>query len=162
MTRWLPAPFLSLGLLVMWLLLARSLALGQVLLGLLLAVSLPLLLQSLRPPTGHVKRPMVLVRLVLRVGMDVVLSALQVAYGTLRSRNNPPLGKFVAVPLELRDEHALAALAVIASVIPGTVWSELATDRSVVLIHVFHVPDEAAFIHHFKLRYEQALLEIFE
>ena len=57
---------------------------------------------------------------------------------------------------------ALAALAMITAVVPGTVWSELASDRSVLLMHVFDVEDEAAFIAHFKQAYERPLQEIFE
>ena len=50
----------------------------------------------------------------------------------------------------------------ISAVIPGTVWSELAPDRSALLMHVFDLEDEAAFIQHFKTDYEQPLKEIFE
>jgi multicomponent K+:H+ antiporter subunit E len=66
------------------------------------------------------------------------------------------------VPLELRDVHALAALTMITAVVPGTVWAELAPDRSACCIHVFDLDDEAAFIQHFKADYERPLKEIFE
>jgi multicomponent K+:H+ antiporter subunit E len=66
------------------------------------------------------------------------------------------------VPLELRDAHGLAALAIITAVVPGTVWSELAADRTSLLIHVFDLADEAAFIASYKARYERPLQEIFE
>jgi multicomponent K+:H+ antiporter subunit E len=56
----------------------------------------------------------------------------------------------------------LAALAVITALVPGSVWAELAPDRSALLLHVFDVDDEAAFIAHFKSRYERPLQEIFE
>jgi multicomponent K+:H+ antiporter subunit E len=42
------------------------------------------------------------------------------------------------------------------------VWSELALDRKVLLMHVFDMPDEAQFIEHFKSTYERPLLEIFQ
>jgi multicomponent K+:H+ antiporter subunit E len=42
------------------------------------------------------------------------------------------------------------------------VWCELALDRSVLLLHVFHVEDESAFVAHYKERYERPLMEIFE
>ena len=84
------------------------------------------------------------------------------ARGILRARRRPPRGAFVAVPLDLRDSHGLAALAIITAVIPGTVWSELAADHSAVLIHVFDLHDEAAFIADFKAHYELPLKEIFE
>ncbi|MNJ75557.1 putative monovalent cation/H+ antiporter subunit E [compost metagenome] len=50
----------------------------------------------------------------------------------------------------------------ITTVIPGTIWSELALDRSILLLHVFDLDDEAQFIEHFKQAYERPLMEIFE
>lgn len=161
MKRLLPSPWLSLGLLGGWLLLNRSLGPGQWLLGALLAVALPLMMAPLRPQPGRVRRWGVLLRLLLRVGRDVVRAALQVALGVCRAGSRPPRGTFVKVPLDLRDDHALAALAMITSVVPGTVWCELAPDRSALLLHVFDLDDEARFIAHFKAEYEQPLKDIF-
>jgi multicomponent K+:H+ antiporter subunit E len=160
MKRWFPAPLLSAGLFALWLLLSRSLGLGSLLLGLLLAWVLPLLARPLRPAGPPVRRPLLLARLILRVGGDVVRSGLDVARGVLRAGRTPPRGRFVVVPLELRDEHALAALAMITAVVPGTVWCELSTDRSRLLLHVFDLDDEAGFIAHYRTCYEQPLKEI--
>ena len=66
------------------------------------------------------------------------------------------------IPLALRDPNGLAALAIITTVVPGTVWSELAMDRSALLLHLFDVEDEQAYIDFFKQRYEKPLMEIFE
>lgn len=161
MKRWLPSPWLSLGIFGGWLLLARSASIGQILLGVLVALVMPLLAQPLRPRPGPLRRIGVLARLILRVGRDVVRSALDVALGVVGSRRRAK-GSFVVVPLILRDEHALAALAVITAVVPGTVWCELAPDRSALLLHVFDLRDEAAFLAHFRRDYEQPLKEIFE
>ena len=162
MKRWLPAPLLSAGLFVLWLLLNQSLGLGQLLLGALVAVVMPVLMAPLRQAAGPLRRPGVLLRLILHVGGDVVMSALDVGRGILRAGRRAPHGRFVVVPLDLRDPHALAALAMITTVVPGTVWSELAPDRSALLLHVFDLDEEVAFIAHFKARYERPLLEIFE
>lgn len=162
MRRLLPSPWLSLGILGGWLLLTRSGSVGQWLLGLLVALVVPPLTSALRPAPGRLRRFGLLLRLVLRVGRDVLRSAAEVAAGVVRARVRPPNGTFVAVPLDLRDEHALAALAMISAVIPGTVWSELAPDRSVLRLHVFDLLDEAAFVAHFKRDYELPLKEIFE
>ena len=162
MKRWLPAPLLSAGLLVLWLLLNQSLGLSQVVLGVAVAVAMPVLMAPLLPSAGPLRQPRLLVLLILRVGGDVVLSALDVGRGVLRAGRRPPRGRFVVVPLELRNAHALAALAMITTVVPGTVWCELAPDRSALRLHVFDLGDEAAFIAHFKGRYERPLLEIFE
>ena len=111
---------------------------------------------------GPLRRLDVLVRLILRVGLHVLKSALQVGVGVLRARRHLPRGAFVVLPLELRDPHALAALAMITTVIPGTVWSELAPDNSALLLHVFDLDDEAAFIAHFTADYVHPLMEVFE
>jgi len=50
----------------------------------------------------------------------------------------------------------------ITAVVPGTVWCELAPDSSALLLHVFDVDDAAEFVDHYKSRYEQPLLEIFQ
>ena len=161
MKRLLPSPWLSLGIFGGWLLLTRSMSPGQALLGLLVAVVMPLLMAPLRPRPGPLRRIGVLIRLILRVGGHVVLSALEVARGVLRVRRAPPRGSFVTIPLDLRDVHGLAALSMITAVIPGTVWCELAPDCSALRLHVFDLKDEAAFVAHYKADYEQALKEIF-
>lgn len=162
MRRLLPAPLLSASLVAFWLILAHSLDPGHILLALVLAVAMPLWLLPLRPPARRIRHPLLLARLLLRVGGDVILSGLEVARGITRMRRQPPRSAFVAVPLRIRDEHALAALAMIFAVVPGTVWTELAPDRSAVLLHVFDVDDEASFIRHIDERYQQTLKEIFE
>jgi multicomponent K+:H+ antiporter subunit E len=157
-----PAPLTSAALLALWLVLARSASAGPLLVGLLLGLGLPLLTSSLRPTTVRVSRPLVVVRFILRVGRDVLVSASQVAWGVIAWRSRRPRSKFVIVPLELRDPLGLAALAMVTTVVPGTVWSELALDRSALLLHVWDVGDEDAFISRFKARYEKPLREIFE
>jgi multicomponent K+:H+ antiporter subunit F len=102
-----------------------------VLLGISVAVVMPLLMAPLRPRPGPLRRWGVLVRLILRVGRDVLLlGRAGRRRRCVRAVADPPRGTFVVVPLELRDVHALAALAMITAVVPGTVWSELAPDRS--------------------------------
>jgi multicomponent K+:H+ antiporter subunit E len=163
MRRWLPSPVLSAALLVGWLLLAQSISPAHWLLGGVLAIALPLLAAPMRPTPGRMRRPLVLVRLIATVGADVVRSALAVGSGVLDAGKQLPHSRFVLVPLALRDPHALAALAVITAVVPGTVWCELAPDRSAFRLHVFDVEeDDEAFVARFKARYERPLQEIFE
>ncbi|MBP6900771.1 MAG: Na+/H+ antiporter subunit E [Burkholderiaceae bacterium] len=161
MNRWLPAPWLSLAIFGGWLLLNESLQPADLLVAVLLALAMPLLMAPLRPAPRPLRRPARLLGLILRVGRDVLVSALQVARGVLRAGRRPPRGGFVRVPLQLRDSHGLAALAIITAVVPGTVWAELAPDHSLLLLHVFDLDDEARFIADFKRDYEQPLLEIF-
>ncbi|RWU18167.1 Na+/H+ antiporter subunit E [Pseudomonas alkylphenolica] len=162
MKRLFPAPLLSLSLCLLWLLLNLSVSPGNLLLAVLLGVLAPLLMAPLRPVTVHIRHPWTVVRLIVRVGIDVLISNLQVARSVWTLNRRPPRSRFVHIPLELRDAHGLAALSMITTVVPGTIWSELALDRSVLLLHVFDLDDEARFIEHFKQTYERPLMEIFE
>ena len=160
MKRLFPAPWLTVALIVLWLLLNLSLSLGNWLLAILFGVLSPLLMAPLRPLPVRIREPMTILKLFLLVGRDVLTSNLLVFWQVWRPR--PPRSAFVKVPMELHDANGLAVLAMICTVVPGTVWSELALDRSVLLMHVFDLDDEARFIEHFKTTYERPLLEIFQ
>lgn len=162
MKRLLPAPLISLALWLLWLVLNLSISPGNLLLGALLGMLAPLLMAPLRPQSVSIRKPATIVRLILRVGLDVLSSNLQVARSVLTAGQRPPRSAFVRIPLDLRDAHGLAALSMITTVVPGTIWSELALDRSVLLLHVFDLDDETQFIEHFKHTYERPLMEIFE
>ena len=162
MKRWLPAPLVSVALLALWLLLNQSLSAADVLIGALAALVLPWLTAPLRPAAGRMHRPLAALRLIAVVAADVVRSALEVAAGVLSARRRPLRARFVVVPLDVRNVQALATLALITTIVPGTVWSELAPDRSRLLLHVFDSADDASFVAHYKARYERPLLDIFE
>lgn len=162
MKRLLPAPWLTLALCVLWLVLNVSVSAGHLLLGAALGFLAPLMMRPLRPRPIRIRRPWVVLRLFLLVGRDVLVSNLAVAWGVLNVGRRPPRSRFIKVPLDLHDANGLAALSMITTVIPGTVWSELALDRSILLLHVFDLADEASFIAHFKATYERPLMEIFQ
>jgi multicomponent K+:H+ antiporter subunit E len=162
MKRWLPSPPLSLALFVVWILLNQSLHPATLLLAAVLALAVPLLTQGLRPATVRMRRPGLALRLVGIVALDLVRSALTVARLLLTRRNAAMAPRFVKVPLELRDPNALAVLAMILCLTPGTAWGEIAFDRSTLLIHVFDLDDAQDFIARVKQRYEGPLMEIFE
>ncbi|MDB5980846.1 MAG: phaE [Pseudomonas sp.] len=162
MKRVFPAPWLSAALCLLWLVLNQSLSVGNLLLGALLGFVAPLLTAPLRPLPVHMDKPGVMLKLLLLVGRDVVTSNLAVGWSVWNAKRRPPRSAFVKVPLDLRDANGLAVLSMIATVVPGTVWSELALDRSVLLMHVFDLQDETQFIEHFKRCYERPLMEIFQ
>jgi multicomponent K+:H+ antiporter subunit E len=162
MKRYFPAPWFSVALAVLWLVLNLSVSPGNILLAILLGFLAPLLMAPLRPLPVSIRNPGLILRLFLLVGRDVVASNLAVAWTVWNAGRRPPRSAFVKVPLDLRNANGLAALSMITTVVPGTVWSELALDRSVLLMHVFDLEDETQFIEHFKRTYERPLMEIFE
>ena len=160
--RLFPAPLLSLALLAIWLVLNRDYSLGQVLLGALVATLVPQMTQSLRPTPVRIRHLGVAFRLFMQVGWDVIVWNWRVLLGTLATRERLPRGGFITVPLDLRDPSGLAVLAAIMCVIPGTLWSEIALDRSALLVHIFDLADAQDEIELIKTRYERPLMEIFE
>lgn len=160
--RLVPAPLLSVALAALWLVLARSVSVGHVVLGVVLALVVPLMTAGLRLTNVRVRRPLVVLRFLVTVGYDVLKSNLEVAWGVVTWRWRRPRSCFVIIPLELRSPVGLATLAMVTTVVPGTVWSELAVDRSAMMLHVWDLVEEEAFVARFKARYEAPLREIFE
>ena len=162
MRKLVPAPLTSLALFAVWLALARVVSVGHLVLALGFAIALPLATSRLRVTKVRVRRPLLVVRFILGVGRDVIVSNLEIAWSVITWRWRRPNTRFVVIPLELRDPVGLAALSMVTTIVPGTVWSELALDRSALLLHVWDVDEEGAFVVRFKARYEQPLREIFE
>lgn len=162
MKRLIPSPPLSIALFVIWLLLNQSLEASTMLSGVLLAIAVPLLTEGLRPATVRMRRPGVALRLCGVVLYDMSVSVFAVSRALLTRRSENIQANFVRIPLDMRDPNGLAVLAMIMCLTPGTAWGEVAFDRSTLLIHVFDLDDEAAFIALIKSRYERPLMEIFE
>ncbi|WFF40523.1 Na+/H+ antiporter subunit E [Salinicola endophyticus] len=159
--RWLPMPVLSLLLLVVWLLLQQSVALGQWLLGGALAVVIPLLCRPFWERQPRIKRPLKLLHYVVRVLRDIVVANLEVSKLILdpRGRMRPA---FVEYPLSLTENFPITILASTITMTPGTVSAHLRLDGRTLLIHALDVADIDALIADIHQRYERPLMEIFE
>lgn len=160
MKRWLPAPMLSAALWATWLLLNNTLDPAHVALGAVLALAIPLYTERLWPERPRPRRPGVALRLLLVVLRDIVLSNLEVARRVLGPEASLRPG-FVWLPLAVRDPYAIATLAGIITLTPGTLSAELSPDRRHLLIHALHLEDPEALVADIKARYEAPLLEIF-
>jgi multicomponent K+:H+ antiporter subunit E len=101
--------------------------------------------------------------LVFMVLLDIVRSNIGVARIILGLVGKREIRSgFVDIPLDMRDPHGLAVLAIIVTSTPGTVWVDLARDGSRLTLHVLDLRDEAEWISWIKNRYERPLMEIFE
>ncbi|GHB16648.1 Na+/H+ antiporter subunit E [Salinicola rhizosphaerae] len=160
-TRWLPMPILSVLLLVVWLLLQHSVALGQWLLGGVLAIAIPLVCRPFWERQPTIKRPWRLFLYVLRVLGDIVTANLQVSKLILdpRGRMRPA---FVEYPLTLKENFPITILASTITMTPGTVSAHLRLDGRTLLIHALDVSDINELIDEIHQRYERPLMEIFE
>ncbi|MFT5642598.1 MAG: multicomponent K+:H+ antiporter subunit E [Janthinobacterium sp.] len=162
MKRLLPAPLLTVALFLLWLLLNHSLGAGHIVLALVLAVAIPVLLGGLRPLPVRIRNPGTVLRLMLTVIADTLHSNLTVVRLLLARGKRRHAAGFVHVPLDMRDPNALAVLAMIVCITPGTAWAELSLDRATLLLHVLEMDDASVIAARIKTRYERPLMEIFE
>ena len=170
--RWLPTPFRSLFLFMVWLLLNNSVSVGHLVLATIFALFLPLLSFSLREPQPLILRPGLALKQLLIVLYDIIVANLQVALLILGpSKNLRPA--FIKVPIDLTHDMPITILASSVSLTPGTVSAEVypiaeslpegeEPTQRYLLIHVLDLKDEEALIKQIKQRYEAPLKEIFQ
>jgi multicomponent K+:H+ antiporter subunit E len=159
-SRFLPHPIASGFVAAVWLALNSSLAPIHLIAAAALAVALPLALGRLLDDPVRVPRPWTAVRLTLVVLWDIVVANLAVARRILG-----PIGRlrpaFVVVPLDTAHPDAVALLASIVTMTPGTVAAEIDEAGNRLVVHVLDLEDPAALVAEIKRRYERPLKEIF-
>lgn len=167
MKRLLPAPLLSAALLLGWLMLNESVSAGHLLLGTTLALLLPPLVAGAgtgRRATARPRAPGVALRLSVVLLLDILRANVTVARLVLgdERRIRP---RFVRVPLTLRDSGAVALLAGMVTMTPGTLSADVDEHRRELLVHAFDVDGdeaEAALVAEIRSRYEAPLIRLFD
>ena len=162
--RLLPMPLTSVLLALAWPMLNASLSTGHLLLAATFAIGVPWLLRDWRrraPPRRLSWRLVTTtLRLGLRVFVDVVVANVDVARRVL-GPEAALQSRFVHVPVALRGPGAVATLAGIVTLTPGTVSCEVTGRRRWLLVHALHCTDPQALVASIKEKYEAPLMEIF-
>ena len=161
MTRLVPFPIASAGLLVLWLLLNQTFSPGHVLLGSAIALIGGWALAALEAPKARPRSLRAVFRLAAFVLADIVRSNIAVARIILGLEKRRRTSGFVEIPLELRDPYGLATLACIITSTPGTLWVDFNEASGTLTIHVLDLVDKSEWVRTIKGRYERLLLEIF-
>lgn len=179
MKRWFPAPLASVLLALLWLVLNGSLASGQLVLAGLIGLALPVLASAWEwrgeAPVAD-RRPAAVragasgrqIALAARLGgrllVDIVVANLVVARKILFSREAALHPALISIPLRLDSPTAVAALAGIVTLTPGTLSADIeepAGKRGFVLVvHALDAPDPQALAEEVRERYEELLLEM--
>ncbi|WP_455477016.1 Na+/H+ antiporter subunit E [Bartonella sp. B41] len=161
MSYFCPYPFLSSVIVLMWLIL-NDFSLGQFILGSMIALFGGLVLQLLELEKTVIKNWNAVFHLIFRVFVDSVISNISVAWFVLKKRSRKQQSGFIRVPLLLENNTALALLACILSITPGTAWVAYNKKNGELLIHVLNLANGRDYERLIKQRYEKLLLEIFQ
>jgi multicomponent Na+:H+ antiporter subunit E len=94
------------------------------------------------PVEGRV-HPLSLLRLVLVVGYQLVLSSLQVAWLAIKP-GPPPLTAVLRARLAIKSDLVLALAVNIVTIIPGSMVLEVDQERRLIYVHVIDVGNEKA------------------
>lgn len=159
-SRWLPHPWISGILFAAWLLLANSASPGNVLMAAFLALAIPAFTRLFWTEGPDIRRYGPLVRLVPIFLWDVVIANVKVAWLVLNFRRTLR-PTWILIPLDLEDPDAIATLANMITLTPGTLSAKLTPDRRQLLVHVLDTDDPEGEVHQIKQRYERPLQEVF-
>lgn len=157
----LPAPYLSLFLLIFWLLLQNTVSVGLLILGVILAILIPLYTNRGRDFPATIYKPIKVIEYFFLLLVDILISNFNIAALILMpSRSIKPA--LIEYPLDIVGEVPITVLASTISLTPGTITAEIRRDGRALLIHALNVNDTDKLIQSIKQRYEMRLKEIFK
>lgn len=124
-----------------WVLLWGTVSWANVLGGLVLAVAILTLLPLPRVPVEGRIHPLTLLRLVLRLIFDFIVSSAQVGWIAIRP-GRPPLGAVIRMRVAIKSDMVLTLAVDYLNLVPGTMVLEIDHRRRMLYIHVFDVRSE--------------------
>lgn len=158
----LPHPFLTLTLIVLWMLLVNEFRIGSLIMATILGVTLPLLTAVWWPDRPPMRHPVRLFFYALLVLWDVLVANFQVAWIILFMRPDRIRSAWITIPLDLRTPEAITLLAGTITMTPGTLTADMSSSGRALLVHCLHAPDPDATRDAIKSRYEARLMRIFQ
>lgn len=158
--KFLPMPFHTVLLFVVWLLLNNSMSVGHIVLALFFAITIPMLVNGMRDEHPKILKPWKAICYVLMVMKDIVVANVEVALWIIGPVKKLKPG-FVAIPINIQSDLGITILASTVSLTPGTVSAEVSEDKQWLYIHALHLDNESELIETVKQRYEKPIKEIF-
>jgi multicomponent Na+:H+ antiporter subunit E len=148
---------------LVWVLLWGKLSAANILGGLAIAMVITVLLPLPAVPIEGRLHPLSLLRLVVVVAYQLVLSSVQVAW--LAVKPGPPLlSAVLRARLAIKSDLVLALAVNIMSLIPGSIVLEVDQERRLVYVHVIDVGNEKAVARFYRQveQIERLLVAAFE
>ncbi len=150
-------------LMLVWVLLWGKVSPANIIGGLAVALVITLLLPLPAVPVEGRVHPLSLVRLIVVVAYQLVLSSLQVAWLAIRP-GPPPLTAVLRARLSIKSDLVLALAVNIFNLIPGSMVLEIDQERRLIYVHVIDVGNEKAVDRFYRqiAQMERLLVSTFE
>lgn len=144
--------FLALG----WMILREHYTVGDFAVGYAIGLVVVYIHRNFFLETVHIHRPLVWMKMVLVFVREMIMANLQVAWIVIRPRLaiRPAM---LILPLELREDIAITALANMITLTPGTWTIDVAPDRSALYVHCLTTEDGEAVKRQIKELFEAPL-----
>ena len=110
---------------------------------------------------GFILRVLRLLVFIVYYLKELLLSSLYVAYDIITPKSLMRPG-FVEVPIDLKNDTAIIALANLISMTPGSLTVDMTPDRKKIYIHAMYLHDKDKFIQKIKREMEDKIRLIFE
>ena len=158
----LPHPYLTVTMVMVWLMLANSYTLNSLVFAILVGLVIPWITAPYWPARPRFAKPLKIIEYIFIVIWDIIVANITVAKIVLFMPNSKLHPAWVTVPLDIVTPEAVTVLAGTITMTPGTLTAELAADGHSLLVHALHAPDADEVRDEIKSRYEARLKEIFE
>jgi multicomponent K+:H+ antiporter subunit E len=157
-----PHPYLTVLLIIIWMLLVNQLKLGSFIFAIFLATIIPIYTAPYWPDRPILRNPMAMLGYLAIVIYDIIKSNFIVAGIVLFKPNSQLKTTWVTIPLDLRTPEAITVLAGTITMTPGTVTADMSGCGRALLVHCLHAPNPDEVRDEIKTRYEARLMRIFE
>jgi multicomponent Na+:H+ antiporter subunit E len=150
-------------LVLVWILLWGTLSAANILSGLAVALLITVLLPLPVVPVEGRVHPLALLRLLVVVAYELVLSSLQVAWLAIRP-GVPPRSAVLRARLAIKSDLVLALAVNIITLIPGSMVLEIDQERRLIYVHVIDVGSDRAVTRFYRQieQMERLLVATFE
>jgi multicomponent Na+:H+ antiporter subunit E len=144
---------------VLWCLLWEQFTLGFFVTGFLLGAATLYVTRDLIQFVDVHYKPLVIARLTFVFLYELIVANVQVAWLIVRPRMRLTPAMF-RLPIELKSDVLITALANMISLTPGTLTVDVAEDRQTLLIHCLNTNDVEKVKRYIKEKFEKRLLEL--
>lgn len=156
MKKWLPHPVYTLFLALGWMILREQYTIGDFVVGYVIGSAVVYSHRDFFLRPVRIRHPLRWFKMVLVFAREVILANISVAWIVIRPKLNIQPAA-IRLPMDLRDDVSITALANMITLTPGTWTIDVAPDRSALYVHCLSAPDVEAVKKQIKEQFEAPL-----